>query len=85
MKIDRSFVQYLGQSADSGAIVQAVANIGKTLGLMVTAEGVETEEQREFLASTGCTELQGFLFSRPLPEADIAALLDGVSGLRRVA
>jgi predicted signal transduction protein with EAL and GGDEF domain len=85
VKIDRSFVQYLGQSADSAAIVQAVANIGKTLGLMVTAEGVETEEQREFLASTGCTELQGFLFSRPLPEEEIASLLDRASGLRRVA
>jgi diguanylate cyclase (GGDEF)-like protein/PAS domain S-box-containing protein len=85
VKIDRSFVQYLGQSADSAAIVQAVANIGKTLGLMVTAEGVETEEQREFLASTGCTELQGFLFSRPLPENEIAVLLDRVSGLRQVA
>ncbi len=46
VKIDRSFVQHLGHSADSAAIVQAVANIGKTLGLMVTAEGVETEEQR---------------------------------------
>ena len=85
VKIDRSFVQYLGQSADSGAIVQAVANIGKTLGLMVTAEGVETEEQREFLASTGCTELQGYLFSRPLQEQDMADLLDGLSGMRQVA
>ena len=52
---------------------------------MVTAEGVETEEQREFLASTGCTELQGFLFSRPLPQNEIATLLDHVSGLRQVA
>ena len=85
VKIDRSFVQYLGQSADSGAIVQAVANIGKTLGLMVTAEGVETEEQREFLASTGCTELQGFLFSRPLSEEAITELLDRSSRVRQVA
>lgn len=85
VKIDRSFVQYLGQSADSAAIVQAVANIGKTLGLMITAEGVETEEQRRFLASTGCTELQGYLFSRPLPEAALAELLDRHSGIRQVA
>lgn len=85
VKIDRSFVQYLGQSADSAAIVQAVANIGKTLGLMVTAEGVETEEQRQFLASTGCTELQGFLFSRPLPEEAITELLDRQHAVRKVA
>ncbi len=85
VKIDRSFVQYLGQSADSAAIVQAVANIGKTLGLMVTAEGVETDEQRRFLASTGCTELQGYLFSRPLPEAALAEVLDRLSGIRQVA
>ena len=85
VKIDRSFVQYLGQSADSGAIVQAVANIGKTLGLMVTAEGVETEEQRGFLSATGCTELQGFLFSRPLPENELIELLNGVQSIRRVA
>jgi EAL domain-containing protein (putative c-di-GMP-specific phosphodiesterase class I) len=85
VKIDRSFVQYLGHSADSAAIVQAVANIGKTLGLMVTAEGVETEQQREFLALTGCTELQGFLFSRPLPEDALGALLDEVHGVRQVA
>ncbi len=85
VKIDRSFVQYLGHSADSGAIVHAVANIGKTLGLVVTAEGVETEEQRQFLASTGCTELQGFLFSRPLPEEAMAELLDRAFGIRQVA
>jgi diguanylate cyclase (GGDEF)-like protein/PAS domain S-box-containing protein len=85
VKIDRSFVQYLGLSADSGAIVQAVANIGKTLGLIVTAEGVETAEQREFLAQTGCTELQGYLFSRPLSEEAITELLDGATAIRRVA
>ncbi len=85
VKIDRSFVQYLGQSEDSAAIVQAVANIGKALGLMVTAEGVETEEQRRFLASTGCTELQGYLFSRPLTQAGLAELLDRGCSVRRVA
>ncbi len=85
VKIDRSFVRHLGQSADSAAIVHAVANIGKTLGLMVTAEGVETEVQRKFLAQTGCTELQGYYFSRPLTKEALIELLGGVSGVRRVA
>jgi diguanylate cyclase (GGDEF)-like protein/PAS domain S-box-containing protein len=85
VKIDKSFVQFLGQSVDSNVIVQAVANIGQTLGLTVTAEGVETKEQRLFLAATGCTELQGYLFSKPLSERDITELLGGKSAERRVA
>ncbi len=85
VKIDRSFVQHLGHSDDSAAIVQAVANIGKSLGLTVAAEGVETEEQREFLVTAGCSELQGYLFSRPLKEEAIAALLDHYSRVRQVA
>jgi diguanylate cyclase (GGDEF)-like protein/PAS domain S-box-containing protein len=85
VKIDRSFVQHLGQSEDSAAIVEAVASIGRTLGLTVAAEGVETPDQRAFLAATGCTELQGYFFSRPLCEAEIAALLDRESNLRQVA
>jgi diguanylate cyclase (GGDEF)-like protein/PAS domain S-box-containing protein len=85
VKIDRSFVQYLGQSADSAAIVTAVANIGLTLGLMVTAEGVETAEQREFISSTSCTEVQGYLFSRPMPVHDILELLGRHRQTLRVA
>jgi predicted signal transduction protein with EAL and GGDEF domain len=85
VKIDRSFVQFLGQSADSNAIVQAVANIGRTLGLVVTAEGVETEDQRMFLSASGCTELQGFLFSRPLPEDAISELVARQGPARKVA
>jgi EAL domain-containing protein (putative c-di-GMP-specific phosphodiesterase class I) len=85
VKIDRSFVQHVGQSADSAAIVQAVANIGQTLGLRVTAEGVETDEQRRFLQATGCTELQGYLLSRPLPERETLRLLKKLYPLRAVA
>jgi diguanylate cyclase (GGDEF)-like protein/PAS domain S-box-containing protein len=85
VKIDKSFVQFLGQSVDSNVIVQAVANIGKTLGLVVTAEGVETKEQRIFLSATGCTELQGYLFSKPLSETALGELLGGKGSERKVA
>jgi len=85
VKIDKSFVQFLGQSVDSNVIVQAVANIGQTLGLVVTAEGVETEEQRQFLSGTGCTELQGYLFSKPLSERAITKVLGDKSAVRKVA
>lgn len=85
IKIDRSFVQHIDQQADSAAIVQAVASIGRTLGLCVTAEGVETDEQRQFLRMAGCDELQGYLLSRPLPEEGIGAYLATSQIARRVA
>jgi len=75
VKIDRSFVQHIGQLADTEVIVRAVTSLGRSLGLDVTAEGVETDEQRQFLCATGCNELQGYLLSRPLPEADAIAYL----------
>jgi EAL domain-containing protein (putative c-di-GMP-specific phosphodiesterase class I) len=67
LKIDRSFVRDMVANASSGAIAQAVISMGRAMGLSVIAEGVETEEQRELLASLGCHSLQGYLFSRPLP------------------
>ena len=67
IKIDRSFVQGLGQTADAGAIVTAVVTLGHAMGLQVTAEGVETSDQESFLRSAGCNVLQGFLFSRAVP------------------
>ena len=75
LKIDRSFVQHLGDASDSGAIISAVLALGRAMGLAVAAEGVETAEQRSFLASAGCKEMQGYLFSEALPEAELAALL----------
>ena len=56
-------------------IVRAVAALAKGLGMTTTAEGVETEEQLDTIRAEGCTEMQGFLFSRPLPAGEIAKLL----------
>jgi EAL domain-containing protein (putative c-di-GMP-specific phosphodiesterase class I) len=77
LKIDRSFVTSLGTSANGGVIVQAVIALGRALGMDVVAEGVETEEQRVLLRLAGCNEMQGYLFARPGPAADIAPLLSG--------
>lgn len=75
IKIDRSFVANIGEGADSAAIVNAVVTLGRSMGLIVNAEGVETAVQRDFLRSAGCDELQGFLFSRAVPEAEITKRL----------
>jgi EAL domain-containing protein (putative c-di-GMP-specific phosphodiesterase class I) len=85
VKIDRSFIKHLGQSGDSAAIINAFAEIGRSLGLTVTAEGVETEEQRERLLASGCTELQGFLFSHPVPYDEVSKLIGGLRTDRQVA
>jgi diguanylate cyclase (GGDEF)-like protein len=75
IKIDRSFVQHLGQTLDSTAIISAVLTLGHAMGLTVTAEGVETVEQLDFLEAAGCNGMQGYLFSRPLPEEEIDELI----------
>lgn len=67
IKIDRSFVSGLGQSDHDEAIVVAVTQLARTLGLQVVAEGVETEEQFAFLSRVGCDYSQGYLFGRPQP------------------
>jgi EAL domain-containing protein (putative c-di-GMP-specific phosphodiesterase class I) len=67
LKIDRSFIMSLGQNAPASAIVRAVIGLAKGLSLPVTAEGVETKEQLEFLAREHCDEVQGYLIGRPGP------------------
>jgi EAL domain-containing protein (putative c-di-GMP-specific phosphodiesterase class I) len=71
LKIDRSFVLELGLTAKSSAIVTAIIALGRALNLRVVAEGVETLRQLEVLQRLGCRLMQGFLFSRPLPAAEI--------------
>jgi diguanylate cyclase (GGDEF)-like protein/PAS domain S-box-containing protein len=70
MKIDRSFVDEILVDPISGAVAQAIIAFSKAMGLSVIAEGVETEEQRAFLAALGCHSFQGYLFSHPLPWGD---------------
>jgi predicted signal transduction protein with EAL and GGDEF domain len=74
IKIDRSFVKDITENTGSLNIVRAVAALAKGMGMTATAEGVETGEQLDKVTSEGCTEMQGYLFSRPLPVAEIERL-----------
>jgi len=76
IKIDKSFVDALGTSGNGGVIVQAMVALGRALGLSITVEGVETEQQRVFLRLAGCDEMQGFLFGKPGPARNIDRLLN---------
>ena len=75
IKIDRSFISDLAKPDGSSAIIKAVVAIASERKIATTAEGVETDEQREKLSQLGCIEMQGFLFSRPKPAADLRALM----------
>ena len=74
IKIDRSFVKDVTENAGSLNIVRAVASLANGMGMTATAEGVETNEQLDRITAEGCTEMQGYLFSRPLPSRDIERL-----------
>ena len=76
IKIDRSFVADMAGTNDALAIVQATIQLSERLGLETTAEGVETLEQLDLLVSEGCTQAQGYHISRPVPAAQVQALLD---------
>ena len=84
IKIDRSFVHELDRP-ESMAIVRAVTGLGGSLGMKTTAEGVETQQQLEKLKKEGCTEVQGYLFSKPVPAAQAAQLLQRQKALKVVA
>ncbi|WP_426415994.1 EAL domain-containing protein [Aestuariirhabdus sp. LZHN29] len=76
LKIDRSFILDIAEDSQDRAITRAVIVLAETLGLTVVAEGIESEYQREFLVNEGCYSMQGFLFSRPIPEAELMVLLE---------
>jgi diguanylate cyclase (GGDEF)-like protein/PAS domain S-box-containing protein len=72
IKIDKSFVTASSEDATARDILRTIASLGKTLKIRITAEGVETKEQVEFLREIACNQLQGFFFARPLDEAELA-------------
>ena len=85
IKIDRSFVKDITENAGSLNIVRAVAALANGMGMTATAEGVETREQLDRITSEGCTEMQGYLFSRPLPAQEIERLFLSGRGESRKA
>jgi diguanylate cyclase (GGDEF)-like protein len=81
IKIDQSFVRDLETSSDSAAIVGAIVGLGRSLGMRVTAEGVETEGQLAHLRAAGCDEVQGYLFSRPRPGDEVAGIIERIDAM----
>jgi diguanylate cyclase (GGDEF)-like protein len=75
IKIDRSFIRDLSTSQSSVAIVRAICALARSFGASTTAEGVETDDQLTQVRAEGCNEVQGYIFSRPLPAGEIPALL----------
>jgi EAL domain-containing protein (putative c-di-GMP-specific phosphodiesterase class I) len=75
IKIDRAFVAGMKPGDESTAIIRAVVGLGHSLGMLTTAEGIETEAQLAAVREQGCDEVQGFLFSPPLPASGIPDLL----------
>jgi EAL domain-containing protein (putative c-di-GMP-specific phosphodiesterase class I) len=75
LKIVRSFIDGAGDPAGSSVVLASIIRLGQDLDLTITAEGVETEEQRRWLQAAGCHQLQGFLFSRPLTAEQVTAFI----------
>ena len=79
IKVDQSFVRDLATKLDSVAIIRAIAGLGLTLGMRTTAEGVETVAQLDEVKAAGCTEIQGYYFSRPVPAGRVAGLIRDIA------
>jgi predicted signal transduction protein with EAL and GGDEF domain len=77
IKIDRSFIADIERNGDSEAIIRAIAELGASLGIATTAEGIETPEQLELVRRAGCTEVQGYLLSKPRAAAEVLDLIAG--------
>ncbi len=75
IKIDQTFIRDITRDPDSVSIVRAVADLAVGLRMATTAEGVETQAQLDLVRAEGCTEIQGYFISRPIPNADVPGLL----------
>ncbi len=75
IKIDRSFIKDIDRNRDSAVIIKAIASLGQSLGIETTAEGIETDEQLDIVRRAGCTEMQGYLASRPVAATEVAGLI----------
>ena len=84
IKIDRSFVREIYANIEQQAIVRAIMSLGASLGMTITAEGIESEAELAFMKAVGCNQGQGFLFSKSVPQAGLLALL-AAEKARRVA
>jgi diguanylate cyclase (GGDEF)-like protein len=84
LKIDQSFIRDIAGQGTT-AIVRTIIALAETLGMVTTAEGVETRQQLEWLKAEGCTEIQGYLISRPLPASELATLIKAGRPVTRVA
>jgi EAL domain-containing protein (putative c-di-GMP-specific phosphodiesterase class I) len=84
LKIDQTFVRNITTEPRSAAIAQATIALAHGLSLVVIAEGVETEDQFEFLKGIGCDEVQGYLFSRPVHPDDMGRMISGEHALARL-
>lgn len=85
LKIDRSFVANIMHDADAAAIVLVIISIARILKFKVIAEGVETEQQAQYLMQNDCDEAQGYLFGKPMPAEDLTAILERAGQLYRIA
>jgi diguanylate cyclase (GGDEF)-like protein len=85
IKIDQSFVRGLDKNSDAIAIIHAVSGLGIGLGMTTTVEGVETKEQLDLVRAEGCTEVQGYLFSKPQPAAEVPRLLASFGKKKKAA
>jgi diguanylate cyclase (GGDEF)-like protein len=85
LKIDKSFVRSLVEDAGTQAIVQAILTLASRLDVTVIAEGVETEEQLQWLSTAGCSQVQGYLLGKPMPAQQVAPFLDRLQAQERTA
>lgn len=78
LKIDKSFIDNISNTSDNKTLTGHIVTIGKSLGMCVIAEGVERQEQLDYLIQHGCNKIQGYLYSKPIPEAEIINLLKSI-------